>query len=77
MLIAGIEPFTLLDFPGKIACILFTLGCNFKCGYCHNAQFVKPQKDEFSKNKIIVKTKGIRDSLYKAINFYNLQKVLK
>jgi pyruvate formate lyase activating enzyme len=53
MLIAGIEPFTLLDFPGKIACILFTLGCNFKCGYCHNAQFVKPQKDEFSKNKII------------------------
>ena len=31
---------TLLDFPGKVSCIIFTAGCNFRCGFCHNPQFV-------------------------------------
>lgn len=43
MLLSGIQPFTLLDFPGKIACIFFTPGCNFRCGYCHNPEFVLPE----------------------------------
>ena len=29
---------SLIDFPQKIACIVFTNGCNFKCGYCHNPE---------------------------------------
>ncbi|MBI4250320.1 anaerobic ribonucleoside-triphosphate reductase activating protein [Candidatus Uhrbacteria bacterium] len=44
MLISGIQPFTILDFPDRIACIVFTLGCNFRCGYCHNPEFVLPEK---------------------------------
>ena len=44
MRLSGIQPFTLLDFPGKIACITFTPGCNFRCGYCHNPEFVLPEK---------------------------------
>ena len=44
MLISGIQPFTTVDFPDTIACILFTAGCNFRCGYCHNSEFVLPQK---------------------------------
>ena len=31
---------TLLDFPGKIACTVFTAGCNFRCPFCHNASLV-------------------------------------
>ncbi len=36
MKIAGYEPFTLTDYPGKIAAIVFTQGCNFRCPFCHN-----------------------------------------
>ncbi len=36
MLIGGFQPFTLSDFPGRPAAIVFTQGCNFKCPYCHN-----------------------------------------
>ncbi|MCD4756436.1 anaerobic ribonucleoside-triphosphate reductase activating protein [bacterium] len=40
MLIAGFEKNTLLDYPGKIASIIFTYGCNLRCGYCHNPELV-------------------------------------
>ncbi len=37
MLIGGFQPFTLSDFPGHVAAIVFTQGCNFRCPFCHNA----------------------------------------
>lgn len=40
MLIGGVQELTTLDFPGRLAAVVFTLGCNFRCGYCHNPQFV-------------------------------------
>ena len=40
MLIKGLQKTTLLDFPGKVACTLFTGGCNFRCPFCHNASLV-------------------------------------
>ena len=43
MLIGGIQTLTLLDFPGKVATTIFTAGCNFRCGYCHNPELVLPQ----------------------------------
>ena len=36
--IGGLQKTSLLDFPGKIACIVFTPKCNFRCGYCHNPE---------------------------------------
>jgi len=36
-----VTPFTLLDFPGKTACIVWFSGCNMRCGYCHNPQIVR------------------------------------
>jgi len=39
--IGGIQKTSLLDFPGKIAAIVFTQGCNFRCGYCHNPDLLK------------------------------------
>ena len=41
MLIGGLQKTSLLDFPGKISAIVFTAGCNFRCGYCHNPELVK------------------------------------
>ena len=40
MNIQGLQKLTLLDFPGKVACTLFTGGCNFRCPFCHNAPLV-------------------------------------
>lgn len=36
MIIKGFQPLTLLDFPGKIAAIVFTAGCPWRCPYCYN-----------------------------------------
>jgi pyruvate formate lyase activating enzyme len=36
----GLEKFTLIDYPGKVACMVYTVGCNFRCPYCHNPELV-------------------------------------
>ena len=40
MKISGLQKLTLLDFPGRTACIIFTQGCNFNCPYCHNSKLI-------------------------------------
>lgn len=40
MKIYGIQKLSLLDYPGKIACTLFTGSCNYLCPFCHNADLV-------------------------------------
>jgi pyruvate formate lyase activating enzyme len=40
MIIKGLQETTLIDYPGKISCILFLCGCNFRCGFCHNPELV-------------------------------------
>ncbi len=42
MTIGGLQKLTLIDFPGKIACTVFTVGCNFRCPFCHNPELVDP-----------------------------------
>ena len=46
MLIKGFQKLTLLDFPGKTACTVFTGGCNFRCPFCHNAGLVTKMDSE-------------------------------
>ena len=45
MIIKGLQKTTLLDFPSKVACTVFTGGCNFRCPFCHNASLVLTPKD--------------------------------
>ena len=40
MTIKGLQKTTLLDYPEKLACTIFTAGCNFRCPFCHNASLV-------------------------------------
>ena len=42
----GLQKLTLLDFPGKVACTLFTAGCNFRCPFCHNAALVTRAEEQ-------------------------------
>ena len=41
MNIQGYQKLTLLDFPGRVACTVFTGGCNLRCPFCHNAGLVR------------------------------------
>ncbi len=40
MIFGGFEKCTLVDYPGKVACMVYTIGCNFRCPYCHNPELV-------------------------------------
>ncbi len=41
MLFGGLQKSSLIDYPGKLSCVLFLSGCNFDCPYCHNPGLVK------------------------------------
>ncbi|MFA6534059.1 MAG: anaerobic ribonucleoside-triphosphate reductase activating protein [Patescibacteria group bacterium] len=40
MKISGLQKTSLLDYPRKVSAIIFTQGCNFRCGYCHNPELL-------------------------------------
>ena len=44
MRLGGVQKLTLLDFPEHVACTVFTLGCNLRCPFCHNASLVVPER---------------------------------
>ena len=44
MFISGLQKLTLLDYPGRVACTVFTGGCDFRCPFCHNASLVLPER---------------------------------
>lgn len=46
MIIDGFQKLTLLDFPEKMACTVFTHGCNLRCPFCHNASLVDGREQE-------------------------------
>ncbi len=41
-----------IDYPGKICTVLFTGGCNFKCGYCHNPDLVRGKAQALDQREI-------------------------
>ena len=53
MKISGIQKLTLLDFPGKVACTVFTPGCNLRCPFCHNASLVFSCTDEIGEESVL------------------------
>jgi len=44
MKIGGLQKLSLVDFPHHTAVALFTIGCNMRCGYCHNPELVLPER---------------------------------
>ncbi|MBF4207368.1 anaerobic ribonucleoside-triphosphate reductase activating protein [Pseudomonas donghuensis] len=41
--VGGMVPLTTLDYPGRLACVLFCQGCAWRCRYCHNPQLIPPR----------------------------------
>ncbi|MGE0084579.1 MAG: anaerobic ribonucleoside-triphosphate reductase activating protein [Desulfococcaceae bacterium] len=44
MLFGGLQKNSFIDYPGKISCVLFCQGCNFRCPYCHNPGLINMEK---------------------------------
>ena len=69
MKFGGLQKNSLIDYPGKIACVLFVCGCNFDCPYCHNPELVKETIENplaFHENKaydFLKKRKGLIDAV--------------
>lgn len=68
MLISGLQKLTLLDYPGRVACTVFTGGCNFRCPFCHNASLVLPERlgqdtDEEQVLSFLKKRQGVLDGV--------------
>ena len=59
MVLGGIEKSSLVDFPGKVSCVLFLSGCNFDCPYCHNPNLARGCNE----NPQASEEKGIYDFL--------------
>ena len=57
---------TLLDFPGRVACTVFTLGCNWRCPFCHNAGLATGHGDAIDEEELFAflkKRQGILDGV--------------
>lgn len=67
MRISGLQKLTLLDYPEKVACTVFTFGCNFRCPFCHNAGLVVGEQPEEIKEDdffaYLDKRKGVLDGV--------------
>ncbi|MBA4700685.1 MAG: anaerobic ribonucleoside-triphosphate reductase activating protein [Ruminococcus sp.] len=68
MNIQGLQKLTLLDYPEKVACTIFTAGCNFRCPFCHNASLVThvDPHNEMQKEEVLGflrKRQGILDGM--------------
>lgn len=44
MIIGGLQPCSLSDFPGQVAAVIFCQGCNFRCPFCHNGALLPEQE---------------------------------
>lgn len=80
MIIQGLQKLTVLDFPGKVASIVFTAGCSFRCPFCHNATLVKGEGDNISEEEIfsyLKKRQGILDGVVITGGEPTIQKDLK
>ena len=67
MKLGGLQKMTLLDFPGRVACTVFTAGCNFRCPFCHNSSLVlSPRVAELSQDDFFAfleKRRGLLDGV--------------
>ncbi|MEZ4525186.1 MAG: anaerobic ribonucleoside-triphosphate reductase activating protein [Desulfobacterales bacterium] len=72
MLLGGLQKNSFIDYPGKISCVLFCQGCNFRCPYCHNPGLIhmkkKPETDEFQTDEkyaydFLVSRRGFLDGV--------------
>lgn len=82
MKIAGLQKNSMVDYPGKLAAVVFTQGCNMNCGYCHNRCLIgSEQKHEVIDEEYVLsflqKRRGLLDGVVVSGGEPTLQKDLE
>ena len=54
MRFAGFQKTSLIDYPDRVASVLFTVGCNLRCPYCHNGELVEGYSGHFLEEDDII-----------------------
>lgn len=66
MILSGIVKSSLIDFPGKIATVLFVPGCNYNCFYCHNRALIEDMDEILDMDELydfLNRRKGLIDAV--------------
>ncbi len=66
MIFGGLQKNSLIDYPGKISCVLFLSGCNFDCPYCHNPDLARDCPHFLKENNVydfLEKRRGFLDGV--------------
>ncbi len=58
MVIGGFLKSSFIDYPDKIAAVIFTRGCNFRCPYCHNSELLDGQGGWMSREDLMEQIRG-------------------
>jgi len=82
MRIAGLQKNSMVDYPGKLAAVVFTQGCNMNCGYCHNRCLIGDEQknkaiDEDYVLSFLQKRRGLLDGVVVSGGEPTLQKELE
>lgn len=67
MKFAGMQKTSLVDYPDRVASVLFTPGCNLRCPYCHNWRIVMDPKPPFMNEETALSTLGARRKYVDAV----------
>jgi pyruvate formate lyase activating enzyme len=67
--VGGFVPFTLTDYPGALAAVVFCQGCPWRCGYCHNPHLIAARGDDERDFARIIDWLGTRRGLLDAVVF--------
>ncbi len=66
MQIGGLQKTSLIDYPGKVSCIVWTIGCNFRCPWCYNKSLVFGTAEQITEREIfdfLEKRKNLLDGV--------------
>lgn len=66
MIFGGMQRSSTIDFPGALACVLFTRGCDLDCFYCHNRELIAGDGDQLAEAAVfsfLEKRRGLLDGV--------------
>ncbi|MDD3024123.1 MAG: anaerobic ribonucleoside-triphosphate reductase activating protein [Syntrophomonadaceae bacterium] len=74
---AGLVKQSLLDYPGEIAAVVFTRGCNLRCPFCHNPQLLYFRRDKITNGLAGKNREDLLSQDYDAIDIEDLLSLLQ
>lgn len=69
LLVGGLQPLTMIDFPGRLSSVVFTQGCNLRCRFCYNRGLLPETSNDMLSWKSITDFLKDRQGFIEAVVF--------